>query len=132
MNKLVIVIAGPTASGKTDIASKLCSMNNGEIISADSRQIYKYLDVGTNKSGRYDPANNTRFTSEGIAQHLTDIKNPDEIFSAGDFTRDAGIIINKLLNSGKTPVITGGTGLYIKALVNGLAPLPPKNDEIRA
>lgn len=132
MNKLVVVICGPTASGKTDVASNLCAGIKGEIISADSRQVYRYLDTGTNKSGIYDSRKKLRFTEEGIPQHLTDLIDPDEVFSAGDFVREAGALITSLKKAGRIPVITGGTGLYIKALVNGLAPLPGKNDDIRA
>ena len=131
MNRPVIVITGPTASGKTDIASRLCKHINGEIISADSRQIYRYLDIGTNKSGNYDSLKRLRLTSVGIPQHLTDIIDPDESFSAGGFVREASLLIKQLTASGKTPVIVGGTGLYIRALVQGLAPLPPRNDETR-
>jgi tRNA dimethylallyltransferase len=131
-NKTVIVICGPTATGKTEIASHLCAAIGGEIISADSRQVYRFLDTGTNKSGAYITSKNIRVTSAGIPQHLTDIINPDEIFSAGDFAREANKLINSLLNSNTIPVITGGTGLYIKALVDGLAPMPEKNEMIRA
>jgi len=132
MNKTVIVICGATASGKTEIASSLCELAGGEIISADSRQVYKFLDTGTNKSGVYNAAKKIRETAAGIPQHLTDLINPDAIFTAGDFSREANRLIRDIKNSGKTPVVTGGTGLYIKALVNGLAPMPEKNDAIRA
>lgn len=132
MNKTVIVICGPTASGKTDIASNLCEIIGGEIISADSRQVYRLLDTGTNKSGVYNASKGIRETAEAIPQHLTDLINPDKIFNAGDFFRETNRLIKTLKNSKKTPVITGGTGLYIKAVVNGLAPMPEKNDTIRA
>ena len=132
MNKTVVVICGPTASGKTEIASNLCAMIGGEIISADSRQVYRLLDTGTNKSGIYDAAKKIRYTAAGISQHLTDIINPDEIFSAGDFSREAGKLIDNLINSKIVPVITGGTGLYIKSLVNGLSPMPEKDEALRA
>ena len=131
-NKQVIVICGPTASGKTDIASRLCELIGGEIISADSRQVYRFLDIGTNKSGAYDAVKRVRNTSEGIPQHLTDILDPDETFSAGDFAQAASHLIKEIHAEKKIPVVAGGTGLYIKALVNGLAPLPPKNDGVRA
>ena len=131
MNKPVIIICGATASGKTAIASHLCREIQGEIISADSRQIYRHLDAGTNKSGTYDAEKRMRFTPEGVPQHLTDLLDPDEYFSAGDFVREALRIINELFEAGKTPVVTGGTGMYLRALVHGLAPMPERNDSIR-
>jgi len=126
-----IVIVGPTASGKTAVAAALSKIINGEIISADSRQIYKYLDIGTNKSGKWDEGKNCRYF-EGIAQHLTDICEPDEFFSAGDFERLALEKIGQIRENGKVPVIAGGTGLYIKALVDGLSPMPTRDERIRS
>jgi len=131
MDTPVIVISGPTGSGKTDIASHLCAALNGEIISSDSRQVYNYLDAGTNKAGVYDSARRVRVTTEGIPQHLTDVIDPDKSFSAGEFVAEAGRIIGELKSLGKTPVVTGGTGLYIKALVHGLARLPEADAGIR-
>ena len=131
MDKTVVVICGPTASGKTEIASSLCEIIGGEIISADSRQVYRLLDAGTNKSGVYNAVKSVRETTAGIPQYLTDLINPDEIFNAGDFSRETNKLINTIKNAGKVPVIVGGTGLYIKAVVSGLAPMPEKNDTIR-
>lgn len=125
-----IIIAGPTGSGKTCLAAALAKLINGEIISADSRQVYKYLDIGTNKSGELDKDKKVRLF-EGIPQHLTDLIEPSEFFSAGDFADSAKKVITSLEKSKKTPIICGGTGLYIKALVDGLAPLPKRNAQIR-
>ncbi|MBN1824202.1 MAG: tRNA (adenosine(37)-N6)-dimethylallyltransferase MiaA [Endomicrobiales bacterium] len=127
----IIVICGPTASGKTDVAAQLCKLINGEIISADSRQVYKYLDIGTNKSGKYDPATKLRIY-ENIPQHLTDLIEPSEKYSAGEFKADAERLIKTLQKRGKKPVIAGGTGLYIKALIDGIAPLPAADETLRA
>lgn len=125
-----IVIAGPTGSGKTDIAVKLAKLINGQIISADSRQIYKYLDIGTNKAGKYSSRRKLRI-EKGIPQYLTDILEPSQSFSAGDFAQSAGKLIKKIRSSNKAPIIVGGTGLYIKALIDGLAPLPEADPVIR-
>ncbi|MDR2676427.1 MAG: tRNA (adenosine(37)-N6)-dimethylallyltransferase MiaA [Endomicrobium sp.] len=114
----IIVISGPTASGKTKKAIEFCKRNNGEIISCDSRQIYKYLDIGTNKEGilLQDGTRNIN----GVIQHLTDIVSPDQEYSAVDFMKNADAEILKILYKHKVPVVTGGTGLYIKTLLYGL------------
>ena len=126
-----IVICGPTASGKTSTAINLANEINGEIISADSRQVYRYLDIGTNKEGAFLKNKNCRIISN-IPQHLTDIINPDEFFDAGKFVELAKEKINEITKNGKVPIIVGGTGLYIKALTEGLAPAPPRDNELRA
>jgi tRNA dimethylallyltransferase len=125
-----IVIAGSTGTGKTAVAARLARSMNGEIISADSRQVYRYLDIGTNKSGTWDPRRKLRI-AESVPQHLTDIIDPSEWFSAGDFVRIASERLESIAAEGKVPFIVGGTGLYIKALIDGLAPLPEKDEEIR-
>ncbi|MFH1368891.1 MAG: tRNA (adenosine(37)-N6)-dimethylallyltransferase MiaA [Elusimicrobiota bacterium] len=127
----IIIIAGPTGSGKTAVAVELAKKINGEIISADSRQVYRYLDIGTNKEGTLDQKTGLRMAG-GIAQRLTDVIEPSEIFSAGEFVKQAGESIRKIRNSKKLPIIAGGTGLYIKALVDGLAELPEQDAVIRA
>ncbi|MDR3253684.1 MAG: tRNA (adenosine(37)-N6)-dimethylallyltransferase MiaA [Endomicrobium sp.] len=125
----IIIISGPTASGKTKKAVEFCKEKNGEIISCDSRQIYKYLDIGTNKEGVL--LQNGLRRVDGIVQHLTDIINPDQSYSAANFVKDADIEILKILNKGKIPVITGGTGLYIKALLYGLDAMPESDETLR-
>lgn len=127
--KKIIVISGPTASGKTKKAIKICKENNGEIISCDSRQVYKFLDIGTNKEGILLESGIREV--EGIPQYLTDIINPDETYSVADFIKDADIKINEIISKRKTPVITGGTGLYIKALLYGLDEMPKADDSLR-
>ena len=117
--KKIIVISGATASGKTKYAVNFCKENNGEIISADSRQVYKYLDIGTNKE-KLD-----------ITQHLIDIIEPDQTYNAADFVRDADLKIEEIIKNGKLPVVVGGTGLYIKALLYGLDAMPPADESLR-
>jgi len=119
----VITIEGATASGKSALAIVLAEALNTEIISADSRQVYRYLDIGTAKV--------TKEEQKRVKHHLIDIINPDETYNAGAFVKDASLIIEKLHSEGKIPIICGGTGLYIKALLKGLFSLPPLPQEIR-
>jgi len=118
----VIVILGPTASGKTDVAVKLAKKINGEIISADSRQIYKYMNIGTNTPSKKQ--------LKTVSHHLINIIEPTENFTSGDFVKLAGKKIKEIFKRKKIPVIAGGTGLYIKALIDGLIKIP-SNKEIR-
>ncbi len=110
MNK-VIIIYGPTAVGKSGVAIELAKMINGEIISADSMQIYKGLDIGSAKV--------TQAEMGGIIHNLIDIKEPNEEYSVSDFCNDANRAIKEIFSKGKTPIIVGGTGLYIKSLISG-------------
>lgn len=105
----VIIIAGPTASGKSDLAVELALEVDGEVISADSMQIYREMDIGTAK-----PSTEER---KGIPHHLIDIVNPDEEFSAAQFQASAKACIKDIISRGKVPVVAGGTGLYINTLV---------------
>jgi tRNA dimethylallyltransferase len=122
MGKTVIIITGPTATGKTEAAIEVARKIGGEIISADSRQVYKHLDIGTNKP--------TKEQLKRASHHLIDIINPDDTFSAGDFLKLAIMKIDAMLKRGKVPVVAGGTGLYIKALTDGLIDVPA-DSEIR-
>jgi len=106
----LIVIVGPTASGKTNLAIELAIYFNTEIISADSMQIYKGLDIGTAK-----PDN---FEMRGIPHHMINIAEPDTRYSVADYVRDAKRAILSIANSGKIPIIAGGTGLYIDSLIS--------------
>lgn len=106
MNK-VIVICGPTAVGKTKLSVELAKKLDGEIINADSTQVFKMMDIGTAKV--------TEEEKENIPHHLFDIKNPDEEYTVFDYQSDCRYWIDDILNRGKTPILVGGTGLYIKA-----------------
>lgn len=104
----ILIIAGPTASGKTALGIELAKLLNGEIISADSMQIYRYMDIGTAKP--------TREEMQGIKHHLIDIINPDEEFSVALFKKYADEKIRELTNKNRLPIVVGGTGLYINSL----------------
>ncbi len=108
----VIVILGPTASGKTDLGIKVARKFSGEIISADSRQIYQGFDIGTAK-----PTLKERQT---IPHHLIDIKNPNQSYTVAQYKKDCLKTIRQIINKNKLPIIVGGTGLYIKAVVDNL------------
>jgi tRNA dimethylallyltransferase len=120
----ILVVLGPTASGKSDLAVKLAIERNGEIVSADSRQVYRGLDIG---SGKITPEE-----TKGVPHHLLDVASPRKVFSASDYAELARQAIGDILSRGKLPVICGGTGFYIDAVLYGdsFAPVPP-NPEIR-
>lgn len=105
----VIVIGGPTASGKTDLSVELAKQINGQIISADSMQIYKEMDIGTAKI--------TEEEMQGIPHYMIDIVSPDQRYSVAQYKEEAEKTIKKILEQGKVPIIVGGTGLYINSLI---------------
>lgn len=111
--KKIIVICGPTASGKTGLSIVLAQQFGGEIISADSMQVYKKLDVGTAKATAEEQA--------AVPHHLVDFLEPDQPYNVEIFTRLARDKIDEICSRGKLPIIAGGTGLYIESLVNGIA-----------
>ena len=118
----IVIILGPTAVGKTDLALDLASAFDGEIISADSMQVYRHLDIGTSKP--------TREERERVPHHLIDIVDPDGEFSAALFSRQAGGIIGDL-HGRKTVIVAGGTGLYIRALTGGIIEGPGPDEGLR-
>ncbi|TNJ40231.1 tRNA (adenosine(37)-N6)-dimethylallyltransferase MiaA [Chlorobaculum thiosulfatiphilum] len=123
-DKPVLVILGPTASGKTELAFRIARQIGGEIVSADSRQIYRGMDIGTAKPPRE--------MLEEIRHHFIDEKEIGEPFSAGDFAEQAAERIRELRQRGITPIVAGGSTLYIEGLLKGFAELPPADPEIRA
>ncbi len=121
----LLVIVGPTASGKTSLSIKLAKKFNGEIISADSRQVYRELDLGTGKV--------TQKEMQGVPHHLLDVANPEDTYTVADFVRDGRIEIANILSRNKLPIIVGGTFFYIDALLGRVsAPEVPPNEELRS
>jgi tRNA dimethylallyltransferase len=118
-----VVICGPTASGKSSAGALLAETFGGEVISADSMQVYRGLDIGTDKV----PAELRR----RVPHHMIDIAEPGEGYSAARYEREAGAVLDRLLGEGKLPVVVGGSGLYIRILLNGIFPSPPASASIR-
>lgn len=119
----VITIQGPTGSGKSDLAVKLCKALDTELISADSRQVYRYMDIGTAKPDKQ--------IQNEIKHHLIDIIDPSERYNTGSFLRDSSLIINELYERGKIPVICGGSMLYVKNLIEGISEIPDVPEDIK-
>ena len=111
MKTKVIVIIGPTAVGKTSLSIEIAKRFNGEIISGDSQQVYKKLDIGTAKI--------TPEEQEGVPHYLIDVREVSEAYSAFDFVKEAETAIKTIVAKGKIPIIVGGTGLYIQSLLEG-------------
>lgn len=108
MKNKVLIIAGPTAVGKTSLSIRLAKELNGEIVSTDSMQIYKYMNIGSAKV--------TKEEMDGVVHHMIDVVDPKEAFSVSDYKKMGDKIINDILSKGKLPILVGGTGLYINAL----------------
>lgn len=106
---MIIAIVGPTGVGKTKMSISLAKKYNAEIISVDSMQIYKKMNIGTSKV--------TKEEMDGVVHHMIDIKNPEEDYSVFDYQKDARGVLDKLISEGKNVIIVGGTGLYLKALL---------------
>ena len=121
MKPKVVVIVGPTASGKTSLSIELAKKIDGEIISADSMQIYKDMDIGTAKV--------TKEEAQGIKHYLVDCVSPDERYTVSDFKKDSENAIEEILRKGKTPIVVGGTGLYVNSLIYGIEYQDMKFDE---
>lgn len=120
MKEKVLVIAGPTAVGKTDLSIKLAKELNGEIISTDSMQIYKYMDIGSAKITKEEMC--------GVPHHMIDIVDPSTPFSVADYKEMAQKCIDDIISRGKLPILTGGTGLYINALTCNMNFTEAEND----
>ncbi len=122
-NPPLLVIAGPTGSGKSHLAVLAAEQFDGEILNCDSVQIYRYFNIGTAKT----PENERR----GIPHHLIDALEPDQVFTAGDFSRAGRRILGEIAARNHLAVVTGGTGFYLRALIEGLAPGPLRNEDLR-
>ncbi len=122
-NKPLLVVAGPTASGKTALALRLAEEFNGEIVSCDSVAVYRLMDIGSAKP--------TVQERERVPHHCLDLYWANEFCTAGDYARHARAALADISARGKMPIIAGGTGLYLRALLEGLAPAPPRDEKLR-
>ena len=121
---LAIVILGPTGSGKSDLALDLAAWLAGEIVNCDSVQLYRYLDIGSAKTPREH--------RRGIRHHLIDILDPDELFTAGDYQRLGRATLADVAARRHVPIVVGGTGFYLRALLHGLFAGPARDEAVRA
>ncbi len=119
----LLVIAGPTASGKTALAMTLAEQLGGEIVSCDSLAVYRLMEIGTAKPTLAERAR--------VPHHCLDLYWPDEACTAGDYARAARAAIAEIRERGKLPIVAGGTGLYLRALLDGLAPTPTRDEALR-
>ncbi|MFZ0333479.1 MAG: isopentenyl transferase family protein, partial [Candidatus Acidiferrales bacterium] len=119
----LVVILGPTASGKSALALHLAQHLHGEVICCDSTQIYRHFDIGTGKVSSQE--------QQGIRHHLADLAEPDDVFTAGDYRRHALQTLEEICQRGKLPILTVGTGLYLRALLEGLDDLPGRSEALR-
>jgi len=118
-----VAIAGPTGSGKSELSLRIAAEFQGEVVNCDSLQLYRYLDIGTAKL----PVEERR----GIPHHMLDVLTPDRICSAGEYARLARPVLHEIAARGRLPVVAGGTGFYLRALLDGLFPGPPRDDALR-
>ncbi len=119
-----LVIAGPTAAGKTEVALALAHRLPAEIVSADSRQIYRGMDIGTAKPSAAQLGQ--------VPHHFIDIRNPDEWYTAGEYGRAARGVVGEIMRRGKTPIVVGGSGFYLQALLEGFSVALPSDLRLRA
>ncbi|HMG86953.1 MAG TPA: tRNA (adenosine(37)-N6)-dimethylallyltransferase MiaA [Terracidiphilus sp.] len=122
-NPLAVLLLGPTGSGKTALSLSLAERFHGEIISCDSVSVYRGMDLGTAKP---TPAERSR-----IPHHLIDVADPEQPFTAGEYSRQARAALREIANRGKLPIVTGGTGLYLRALTEGLFTGPSRQEDLR-
>ena len=120
---LLVVILGPTASGKSSLAMYLAEHFSGEIVSCDSVAIYRDFEIGTAKPSRDE--------RDRVPHYLIDVADPGETFTAGDYSRDARRAVHEIAGRGRLPIVVGGTGLYLRALLEGLFPGPQRSQGLR-
>lgn len=122
-DRKVIAILGPTGSGKSELALCVAGRFRGEVVNCDSLQVYRYFDAGTAKL----PLEARR----GIPHHLIDILDPDQVFTAGEYARLGRRVLDEISTRGRLPVVAGGTGFYLRALIDGLFPGPQRDQALR-
>lgn len=120
----LLIVAGPTGAGKSNLAIHLAQVFRGELVNCDSLQLYRGFDIGTAKT----PVSERH----GVPHHLFDVLDPEMVHSAGDYSRLARAAIGQITERGKLPIVVGGTGFYLRALLEGLPALPPRDEELRA
>ena len=120
----LIAVVGPTGAGKSEFGIRIAATLDGEIVNCDSLQIYKDFNIGTAKLPACD--------RHGIPHHLIDVAEPDEVFTAGEYARRARQAVNEIARRGRIPIVVGGTGFYLRALLDGLPPLPARDEKLRA
>jgi tRNA dimethylallyltransferase len=123
LEPLVVILLGPTGSGKTALSLALAERFNGEIVSCDSVAVYHGMELGTAKPTREERAR--------VPHHLIDVATPDKAFTAGEYSRMARAALNQIAARKRMPIVTGGTGLYLRALTEGLFPGPPRQQAMR-
>lgn len=126
--KKLLAIVGPTATGKTNLAIELAKKFNGEILSFDSRQIYKGMNIGTGKDIKEAVFKNDHYLLDGIKIWLYDLVEPSQDFNVADYVKKAKLVLSKVWQNGKLPILVGGTGFYLRALVEGIGTLGIKPD----
>jgi tRNA dimethylallyltransferase len=124
MDRPLVAILGPTASGKTELALRVAEECSGEIVNCDSLQLYRGFDIGTAKMAAS--------LRRGIPHHLFDVLEPEKSYSAGDYARTAREVLADISSRGRMAVVVGGTGFYFRALLDGLPSLPPRDEAIRS
>jgi tRNA dimethylallyltransferase len=120
---LAVLLLGPTGSGKTALSLALAERFNGEIVSCDSVAVYRGMDLGTAKPSREERAR--------APHHLVDVADPDKPFTAGEYSRQARAALGEIMQRGRLPIVTGGTGLYLRALTEGLFAGPERQEDLR-
>jgi tRNA dimethylallyltransferase len=124
MNAPLIVIAGPTGSGKSGLAVDLALAFDGEVVNCDSVQVYRHLNIGAAKLPEPE--------RHGVPHHLIDLVEPDQVFTAGEYLRVGRTVLNQIRERRRIPIVAGGTGLYLRALLEGLFEGPQRSDSLRA
>ena len=119
----IVAVAGPTASGKSELALRIASACRGEVVNCDSLQVYRGFDIGTAKLPEPE--------RRGVPHHLIDMLDPCDVFNAGEFARQARRISGEITQRGNCPILAGGTGFYLRSLIHGLSPGPPRDESLR-